>query len=88
MRTRRLGALALGAALFPCSLSAQVPYERGEMGSYLHKGEAEYVPVAYFTGGGETMRPGGETIGAVRALEAVSGVLRWEFRLLSPPSRG
>ena len=55
-----------------------------EMGSYYHKGEAEYVPGRPFMGGGESLRPGDEAYGAVRALDAVSGAQRWEFRLLSP----
>ena len=55
-----------------------------EMGSYYHKGEATYVPGQAFQGGGEALRPGEEAYGAVRALDVLSGRLRWEFRLLSP----
>ena len=55
-----------------------------EMGSSYHKGEAEYVPGGAFLGGGEVLRPGEEAYGAVRALDPLSGALRWEFRLLSP----
>jgi alcohol dehydrogenase (cytochrome c) len=59
-----------------------------EMGAYYNKGEARYVPGGVFMGGGETLRPGDEAYGAVRALDALSGALRWEFRLLSPPWAG
>jgi alcohol dehydrogenase (cytochrome c) len=55
-----------------------------EMGSYYYKGEAEYVAGRAFLGGGESLRPGEEAYGAVRALDALTGKLRWEFRLLSP----
>ena len=59
-----------------------------EMGSIFFKGEAKYVPGAYFMGGGEAMRPGEEAYGAVRGLDALTGEKRWEFRLLSPPWSG
>ena len=59
-----------------------------EMGSIYYKGEAKYVPGAYFMGGGEAMRPGEEAYGAVRGLDALTGEKRWEFRLLSPPWSG
>lgn len=59
-----------------------------EMGSYYHKGEAKYAPGAPFMGGGETLRPGEEAYGAVRALDAATGSLRWEFRLMSPSWSG
>jgi alcohol dehydrogenase (cytochrome c) len=55
-----------------------------EMGSYYYKSEARYVPGQAFMGGGETLRPGDEAYGAVRAVDALSGKQRWEFRLLSP----
>ena len=59
-----------------------------EMSSIYYKGEAKYVPGAYFMGGGEAMRPGEEAYGAVRGLDALTGERRWEFRLLSPPWSG
>ena len=59
-----------------------------EMGSIYYKGEAKYVPGSYFYGGGEAMLPGEEASGAVRALDALTGERRWEFRLLSPPWSG
>jgi alcohol dehydrogenase (cytochrome c) len=55
-----------------------------EMGSYYYKGEATYVPGRAFLGGGQSLGPGDEAYGAVRALDALSGQMRWEFRLLSP----
>jgi alcohol dehydrogenase (cytochrome c) len=59
-----------------------------EMGSLYFKSEAEYEPGRYFLGGGEAMPPGAEPWGAVRALDALTGAKRWEFRLLSPPWSG
>ena len=59
-----------------------------EMGSTYFKGEAKYVPGAFFMGGGEAMRPGEEAYGAVRGLDALTGEMRWEFRAMSPPWSG
>lgn len=59
-----------------------------EMGSIYFKGEAEYEPGSYFLGGGESPPPGQEGWGAVRALDALTGEQRWEFRLLGPPWSG
>lgn len=59
-----------------------------EMGSIYFKGEAEYEPGAYFLGGGEAPLPGQEGWGAVRALDALTGEMKWEFRLLAPPWSG
>ncbi len=59
-----------------------------EMGSIYFKGEAEYEPGVYFLGGGEAQPPDQEAWGAVRALDALSGDMKWEFRLLSPPWSG
>ena len=59
-----------------------------EMGSIYFKGEAEYEPGSYFLGGGEAPPPGQEGWGAVRALDALTGEQKWEFRLLSPPWSG
>jgi alcohol dehydrogenase (cytochrome c) len=59
-----------------------------EMSSIYFKGEAEYEPGAYFLGGGEAQPPGQEGWGAVRALDALTGEKKWEFRLLSPPWAG
>jgi alcohol dehydrogenase (cytochrome c) len=59
-----------------------------EMGSYYFKGEAEYKAGQYFTGGGERALSGDKAAGSVRALDALSGKLKWEFRLQSPPWSG
>jgi alcohol dehydrogenase (cytochrome c) len=59
-----------------------------EMGAYYFKGEAEYVPGEHFAGGGEQALTGDKAYGAIRALEAETGQLKWEFRLHSPPWAG
>jgi alcohol dehydrogenase (cytochrome c) len=59
-----------------------------EMGAYYFKGEPEYVPGKPFMAGGEQALTGDQAYGAVRALEAETGKLRWEFRLHSPPWAG
>lgn len=59
-----------------------------EMGAYYYKADAEYVPGAPFLGGGEQALKGDHAWGAVRALEATSGEMKWEFRLHSPPWAG
>jgi alcohol dehydrogenase (cytochrome c) len=58
-----------------------------EMGAYYFKGEAVYKPGTLFTGGGER-RLDKESWGAVRALEALTGKKKWDFRLPSPPWAG
>jgi alcohol dehydrogenase (cytochrome c) len=55
-----------------------------EMGAYYYKGEAEYKPGNFFTAGGERALDGDQAYGAIRALEAETGKMRWEFRLQSP----
>jgi alcohol dehydrogenase (cytochrome c) len=59
-----------------------------EMGSYYFKGESEYVPGEPFMAGGEQALVGDKAFGAIRALEAETGKLKWEFRLHSPPWAG
>ncbi|HZN10322.1 MAG TPA: PQQ-dependent dehydrogenase, methanol/ethanol family [Blastocatellia bacterium] len=59
-----------------------------EMGAYYHKGEADYKPGTFFAAGGERALDGDQAYGAVRALEAETGRLKWEFRLQSPPWAG
>jgi alcohol dehydrogenase (cytochrome c) len=58
------------------------------MGSHYFKGEAEYVPGTYFLGGGEHALSGDASSGAIRALEATTGKMRWEFPVHSPPWAG
>jgi alcohol dehydrogenase (cytochrome c) len=59
-----------------------------EMGAYYFKGESEYVPGEPFMAGGEQALVGEKAYGAIRALEAETGQLKWEFRLHSPPWAG
>ncbi|MEZ5356752.1 MAG: PQQ-dependent dehydrogenase, methanol/ethanol family [Bryobacteraceae bacterium] len=59
-----------------------------EVGSTYYKREAEYKPGTFFAGGGETRIPEDQQWGAVRALEAATGQMRWEFRLQSAPWAG
>jgi alcohol dehydrogenase (cytochrome c) len=59
-----------------------------EVGAYYFKGEAEYQPGKPFMAGGEQALVGDKAYGAIRALEAETGRLKWEFRLHSPPWAG
>jgi len=59
-----------------------------EIGAYYYKGEAEYKPGTFFAGGGERAIYGDEAKGSIRALDASSGKLKWEFPLHSPPWAG
>jgi alcohol dehydrogenase (cytochrome c) len=59
-----------------------------EVGAYYYKDEAEYKPGVAFTGGGHRALEGDDAYGAIRALEGVTGRLKWEFRLQSPPWAG
>jgi alcohol dehydrogenase (cytochrome c) len=55
-----------------------------EMGTIYYKGEAVYKPGTAFTGGGGRAVNGDVASGAIRALDATTGKLKWEFPLLSP----
>jgi alcohol dehydrogenase (cytochrome c) len=59
-----------------------------EIGGIYYKGDAEYKDGTAYTGGGGERKTGDEAYGAVRALEATTGKLRWEFKLLTPPWAG
>ena len=59
-----------------------------EMGSLYFKKEAEYKPGQYFMGGGEQLLPGDNAYGALKALDPVTGDIKWEFKLQSPPWSG
>jgi alcohol dehydrogenase (cytochrome c) len=59
-----------------------------EMGAYYYKGEADYKVGTFFGGGGERRLDGDQAYGAIRALDAVTGKMQWEFRLQSPPWSG
>ena len=58
------------------------------MGAIYYKREAEYVPGAPFMGGGERALENDDAYGAIRALDATTGKLRWEFRQHTPPWSG
>jgi alcohol dehydrogenase (cytochrome c) len=59
-----------------------------ERAGIFKKGEAIYSPGAHFSGGGTRAYRDEEPFGAVRALEAASGKLRWEYKLFSPARAG
>jgi alcohol dehydrogenase (cytochrome c) len=59
-----------------------------EIGASYFKRESRYHPGVLFAGGGETELPPDDTWGAIRALQAETGELRWEFKLHSPPWAG
>jgi alcohol dehydrogenase (cytochrome c) len=59
-----------------------------EMGTHFFKGEAKYKPGEAFVAGGGRAINGDDAWGAVRALEATTGKLKWEFKLLTPPMNG
>ena len=55
-----------------------------EMATIYYKGDAVYKPGTAFTGGGGRYVNGDDASSAIRALDAVTGKLIWEFPLLSP----
>jgi alcohol dehydrogenase (cytochrome c) len=59
-----------------------------EMGAVFHKGDATYRPGAMFNGGGQRDYDDVEPYGAVRALDVVTGELRWEYKLHYPSHSG
>ena len=59
-----------------------------EQGGIYFIGDAEYIPGQQYNGGGFRSIPGEESYGAIRALEAETGKLRWEFRMHSPAQAG
>ena len=59
-----------------------------QQGSYFFKTEAQFQKGGRFTGGGERVVGGAKASGAIRALDALTGASRWEFKLLSPPWSG
>ncbi len=60
-----------------------------ERASIYYKGEVEFKPGTFFAGGGEHAIDGDDKAwGAIRALEATSGKMKWEFRLHTPPWAG
>ncbi len=59
-----------------------------EMGAYYYKGEAVYKPGQWYAAGGERALEGDKAWGAIRALDVTTGMVKWEFRLQSPPWAG
>jgi alcohol dehydrogenase (cytochrome c) len=59
-----------------------------EMGSLYFKKEITYKPGQFFLGGGEQLLPGDNAYGAVKALDPLTGDIKWEFRLQTPPWSG
>jgi alcohol dehydrogenase (cytochrome c) len=59
-----------------------------EMAGIYHKGEADYKPGAFFNGGGQHDYKAEEPYGAVRAIDAVTGQMRWEYKLCFPSHAG
>ena len=59
-----------------------------EQSSYFFKTDAEYQKGAPFLGGGERAIAGDQAWGAVRALDGLTGAIKWEFKLKSPPWSG
>jgi alcohol dehydrogenase (cytochrome c) len=59
-----------------------------EIGSIYYKREADYKPGTFFAGGGESDIPHAPKKGAIRALVATTGEMRWEFPLYSAPWAG
>jgi alcohol dehydrogenase (cytochrome c) len=59
-----------------------------EIGASYFKRESRYKPGTLFAGGGETELPPDDTWGAIKALQAETGEMRWEFKLHSPPWAG
>lgn len=59
-----------------------------EQGAYFYKGEAEYKPGVIFNGGGQRTLPDEQPYGAIRALDATTGNLKWEFRTQTPQGVG
>ncbi len=59
-----------------------------EMSSIYFKSEAEYEPGTPFLGGGERRPDADETFGGIRALDGLTGELKWEFRKLNPAVSG
>jgi len=59
-----------------------------EIGATYYKREADFKPGTFFAGGGEQSLGGDDEWGAIRALEATTGRIAWEFRLKSAPWAG
>jgi alcohol dehydrogenase (cytochrome c) len=59
-----------------------------EIGSVYFKRDMPFKVGTFYAGGGENELPADDSWGAIRALEATTGEIRWEFKLHSPPWAG
>ena len=59
-----------------------------EIGAVYFKRDMEYKVGTFYAGGGENELPRDDSWGAIRALDATTGAMHWEFKLLSPPWAG
>ena len=59
-----------------------------EEGAFYVKGEAEFKAGGFFNGGGQRRNKDEEPYGAVRALDVVTGELKWEYKLHTPSHAG
>ncbi len=59
-----------------------------EIGARYFKRDTPYKAGTFFPGGGEDELPADDAWGAIKALQAESGELRWEFKFHSPPWAG
>jgi hypothetical protein len=59
-----------------------------EIGATYFKRNTPYRAGVLFRGGGENELPPDDSWGAIRALQAETGEMKWEFKLLSPPWAG
>src|ERR1041385_2309712 len=56
-----------------------------EIGSVYFKRDIPFKVATFYAGGGENELPADDSWGAIRALDATTGEIRWEFKLHSPP---
>jgi alcohol dehydrogenase (cytochrome c) len=59
-----------------------------EEGTLFYRATAEYQPGSYFSAGGMRGIAGVEPSGSIKALHSLTGAVRWEFPLHSPPWAG
>jgi alcohol dehydrogenase (cytochrome c) len=59
-----------------------------EIGSIYFKRKMAFKVGTFYAGGGENELPPDDAWGAIRALDASTGEIRWEFKLHSPPWAG
>ena len=59
-----------------------------EMGALYFKTDVDYEPGQYFLGGGEQTLNGDDAKGYVKAIDALTGDIKWSFDLHSPPWSG